>query len=90
MILSSLCALLFGGMSVFENGRIASDIAPLVFLGLVVRIGGRLDLGGDQGAARPSPSIGLTPGDSRTKFSQPTGKERIVFWRFLHILRRNA
>ncbi|QQO18795.1 hypothetical protein JJB98_02105 [Bradyrhizobium diazoefficiens] len=85
MILSSLCALLFGGMSVFENGRIASDIAPLVLLGLVVRIGGRLDLGGDTVT-----SVRLTPGDSRTKFSQPTGKERIVFWRFLHILRRNA
>lgn len=27
-------------MSVFENGRIASDIAPLAFLGLVVGIGG--------------------------------------------------
>jgi len=31
---------MFGGMSVFEDGRIASDIAPLVFLGLVVGIGG--------------------------------------------------
>ena len=40
MLLPGLCALLFGGMSVFEDGRIASDIAPLVFLGLVVGIGG--------------------------------------------------
>lgn len=40
MLLPSLCALLSGGMSVFENGGIASDIAPLVFLGLVVGIGG--------------------------------------------------
>ena len=31
MLLPGLCALLFGGMSVFEDGRIASDIAPLVF-----------------------------------------------------------
>ncbi|GMP05750.1 hypothetical protein [Bradyrhizobium sp. TM239] len=40
MLLPGACALLFGGMSVFEDGRIASDIAPLVFLGLVVGIGG--------------------------------------------------
>ncbi|MDA9506767.1 hypothetical protein XI09_19470 [Bradyrhizobium sp. CCBAU 11386] len=40
MLLPGLCALLFGGMSVFEGGRIASDIAPLVFLGLVVGVGG--------------------------------------------------
>ncbi|MBR0824977.1 hypothetical protein JQ596_05480 [Bradyrhizobium manausense] len=36
MLLPGLCALLFGGMSVFEGGRIDTDIAPLVFLGLVV------------------------------------------------------
>lgn len=40
MLLPGLCALLFGGMSVFEDGKIAADIAPLVFLGLVVGIGG--------------------------------------------------
>lgn len=40
MLLPGLCALLFGGMSVFEGGRIGSDIASLVFLGLVVGIGG--------------------------------------------------
>ncbi|MCK1719759.1 hypothetical protein [Bradyrhizobium sp. 141] len=40
MLLPGACALLFGGMSVVEDGRIASDIAPLVFLGLVVGIGG--------------------------------------------------
>ncbi|GLR95886.1 MULTISPECIES: hypothetical protein [Bradyrhizobium] len=40
LLLPGVCALLFGGMSVFEDGSIASDIAPLVFLGLVVGIGG--------------------------------------------------
>lgn len=40
MLLPGACALLFGGMSVVEDGKIASDIAPLVFLGLVVGIGG--------------------------------------------------
>ena len=40
MLLPGLCALLFGGMSVVEDGRIAADIAPLVFLGLVIGIGG--------------------------------------------------
>ncbi|WP_314958749.1 hypothetical protein [Bradyrhizobium cosmicum] len=40
MLLPGLCAILFGGMSVFEVGRIDSDMAPLVFLGLVVGIGG--------------------------------------------------
>lgn len=40
LLLPGVCALIFGGMSVFEDGRIASDIAPLVFLGLVVGIGG--------------------------------------------------
>jgi hypothetical protein len=36
MLLPGLCALLFGGISVVEDGRIESGIAPLVFLGLVV------------------------------------------------------
>ncbi len=36
MLLPGLCSLLFGGASVFEQGKIESDIAPLVFLGLVV------------------------------------------------------
>ncbi|SCB53540.1 hypothetical protein GA0061098_1019140 [Bradyrhizobium shewense] len=40
MLLPGLCALLFGGMSVVEDGRIPSDIASLVFLGLVIGIGG--------------------------------------------------
>lgn len=40
MLLPGLCALLFGGMSVVEGGKIAGDIAPLVFLGIVVGIGG--------------------------------------------------
>ena len=40
MLLPGLCALLFGGMSVVADGRIAADIAPLVFLGLVIGIGG--------------------------------------------------
>jgi uncharacterized membrane protein YjjB (DUF3815 family) len=35
MLLPGLCALLFGGISVVEDGRIESGIAPLVFLGLV-------------------------------------------------------
>ena len=40
MLLPGFCALLFGGMSVVEDGRIAADIAPLVFLGVVIGIGG--------------------------------------------------
>ena len=40
MLLPGLCALLFGGMSVVEGGRIPADIASLVFLGLVIGIGG--------------------------------------------------
>ena len=40
MLLPGLCALLFGGISVVEDGKIAADIAPLVFLGIVVGIGG--------------------------------------------------
>lgn len=40
MLLPGLCALLFGGMSVVEDGRIPADIAPLVLLGLVIGIGG--------------------------------------------------
>ncbi|PJG53833.1 hypothetical protein CVM73_17380 [Bradyrhizobium forestalis] len=40
MLLPGLCALLFGGISISEGGKIDSDIAPLVFLGLVVGIGG--------------------------------------------------
>ncbi|RTM12771.1 MAG: hypothetical protein EKK33_14865 [Bradyrhizobiaceae bacterium] len=40
LLLPGLCALLFGGISISEGGRIGSDIAPLVFLGLVVGIGG--------------------------------------------------
>ncbi|MDF0517208.1 hypothetical protein P0R31_08185 [Bradyrhizobium yuanmingense] len=40
MLLPGLCALLFGGMSVVEGGRIPADIASLIFLGLVIGIGG--------------------------------------------------
>ncbi|MEZ2145763.1 MULTISPECIES: hypothetical protein [Bradyrhizobium] len=40
LLLPGLCALLFGGASVIDGGKIDSDIAPLVFLGLVVGIGG--------------------------------------------------
>ena len=40
MLLPGLCAVVFGGLSVSESGKIDSDIAPLVFLGLVVGIGG--------------------------------------------------
>ncbi len=40
MLLPGLCALLFGGAFLFEGGRMASDIAPLVFLGLVIGLGG--------------------------------------------------
>ncbi|WP_128928872.1 hypothetical protein [Bradyrhizobium guangxiense] len=40
MLLPGLCALLFGGMSVVEGGQIPSDVASLVFLGLVIGIGG--------------------------------------------------
>ncbi|WP_027573067.1 hypothetical protein [Bradyrhizobium sp. WSM1743] len=40
MLLPGLCALLFGGMSVVEDGRIGADMAPLVFLGVVIGIGG--------------------------------------------------
>jgi hypothetical protein len=38
MLLPGFCALLFGGMSVFEDGRIDSSIASLVFLGLLVGV----------------------------------------------------
>lgn len=40
MLLPGLCALLFGGMSVVEGGQIPSDMASLIFLGLVIGIGG--------------------------------------------------
>ncbi|EJN12595.1 hypothetical protein PMI42_04083 [Bradyrhizobium sp. YR681] len=40
LLLPGLCALLFGGASVIDGGKIDSDIAPLVLLGLVVGIGG--------------------------------------------------
>lgn len=40
MLLPGVCALLFGGISISDRGRIDSDIAPLVFLGLVVGLGG--------------------------------------------------
>ena len=40
MLLPGLCALLFGGISLSEGGQIPSDIASLIFLGLVIGIGG--------------------------------------------------
>ncbi|MBH5402855.1 hypothetical protein HZZ13_34420 [Bradyrhizobium sp. CNPSo 4010] len=40
LLLPGVCALLFGGASVIDEGKLDSDIAPLVFLGLVVGIGG--------------------------------------------------
>ncbi|MBR0971761.1 MULTISPECIES: hypothetical protein [Bradyrhizobium] len=40
LLLPGVCALLFGGISISDSGRIDSDIAPLVFLGLVVGLGG--------------------------------------------------
>ncbi len=40
MLLPGLCALLFGGISISDRGQIDSDVAPLVFLGLVVGLGG--------------------------------------------------
>lgn len=57
LLLPGVCALLFGGMSVFEDGRIAPDIAPLVFLGVVIGIGGVAliwaAIKGRRGQARP-------------------------------------
>jgi hypothetical protein len=40
MLLPGLCALLFGGISVVDEGRIEAAIAPLVFLGLVAGAAG--------------------------------------------------
>ncbi len=40
LLLPGACALLFGGNSISDRGRIDSDVAPLVFLGLVVGLGG--------------------------------------------------
>jgi hypothetical protein len=40
MLLPGLCALLFGGVSVSDGGRMDSGVALLVFLGLVVGLGG--------------------------------------------------
>jgi hypothetical protein len=40
MLLPGACALLFGGISISDRGRIDSDVAPLVLLGLVVGLGG--------------------------------------------------
>jgi hypothetical protein len=39
-LLPGLCALLFGGISISDRGQIDSDVSPLVFLGLVVGLGG--------------------------------------------------
>ncbi|BAL73515.1 hypothetical protein [Bradyrhizobium cosmicum] len=40
LLLPGLCALLFGGLSISDRSQIASDIAPLIFLGLAVGAGG--------------------------------------------------
>jgi hypothetical protein len=40
LLLPGACALLFGGISISDSGRIGSDVAPLVFVGLVVGLGG--------------------------------------------------
>lgn len=40
LLLPGACALLFGGISISDRGRIDSDVAPLVFLGLVVGLFG--------------------------------------------------
>jgi hypothetical protein len=40
LLLPGACAILFGGISISDSGRIGSDIAPLVFVGLVVGLGG--------------------------------------------------
>ncbi|MDE5460992.1 MULTISPECIES: hypothetical protein [unclassified Bradyrhizobium] len=40
LLLPGACAILFGGISISDSGRIGSDVAPLVFLGLVVGLGG--------------------------------------------------
>ena len=40
LLLPGACALLFGGISISDRGRIDSDVAPLVFLGLAVGLGG--------------------------------------------------
>ncbi|MDA9440983.1 hypothetical protein XH98_18180 [Bradyrhizobium sp. CCBAU 51745] len=45
MLLPGLCALLFGGMSLVEGGKIDSDVAPLVSLGLLIAIGGAALIG---------------------------------------------
>ena len=40
LLLPGVCALLFGGISISDGGRIDSGVALLVFLGLVVGLGG--------------------------------------------------
>ena len=40
MLLPGLCALLFGGMSLSEGGRIESDVGSLIFLGLAIGAAG--------------------------------------------------
>lgn len=40
LLLPGLCALLFGGLSIFDRSQIAFDIAPLIILGLLVGAGG--------------------------------------------------
>ncbi len=40
LLLPGACALLVGGFSISDSGRIDSDVAPLVFVGLVVGLGG--------------------------------------------------
>lgn len=40
MLLPGLCALLFGGISIFSDGRIEQGIVPFIFLGLLVGVFG--------------------------------------------------
>jgi len=40
LLLPGVCALLFGGISISEGGKLGSDVAPLVLLGLTVGAGG--------------------------------------------------
>lgn len=54
MLLPGVCALIFGGISGFEGGKIDSDIAPLVFFETGCRHRRRRpDLGGQQGTKGP-------------------------------------
>lgn len=61
LLLPGLCALLFGGASVIDDGKIDSDIAALVFLGLVVGIGGVVLIWAAIKARKAPPHPGTRP-----------------------------